>query len=571
MRSPEAIDDLDRPLRPRPRRRRAQWKPRHPARTRSNDRLVGTRAGAPPAGRRHRQRPPRDPGQASARSRDGRDPCPAQHRRARRVAGPLGVGTPAQWGGDGAALRPLPGCGQPHRRPSPASSPSTCTRPRRGCPSRGFPRARRQAPGCGSSTERGFQERYAGTPHERDARARVDAELEVILRKDFAGYFVIVHDIVEFARDQGILCQGRGSAASSAVCFALGITAIDSVYYRLPFERFISEHREEEPDIDVDFDSDRREEVIQWVYETYGRRNAAQVCNIVSYRPRMAVRDAAKALGFSTGQQDAWCKSVDGWSSAVEAESEIPRQVVSLAEELLSAPRHLGIHSGGMVLTERPIGEVCPIERARMPGRTVLQWDKDGCETMGLVKFDLLGLGMLGALDHMMRLIEEHLGTALGTGDDPEGGARGLRHALPGRLHRGLPGREPRPDRHPAPAQAPLLLRPRHRDRADPARTDPGRRRPPLHPPRHRQGAGHLRPPVARAGARAHPRRPALPGAADGDGGDAGGLQPGRCRPAPPRDGLQARCRADREGQGEALRRHGHAAASPATRPTAST
>ena len=293
----------------------------------------------------------------------------------------------------------------------------------------------------------------------------------MILRKDFAGYFVIVHDIVRFARDQGILCQGRGSAASSAVCYALGITAIDSVYYRLPFERFISEHREEEPDIDVDFDSDRREEVIQWVYETYGRRNAAQVCNIVSYRPRMAVRDAAKALGFSTGQQDAWSKSVDGWSSAVEAESEIPRQVVSLAEELLSAPRHLGIHSGGMVLTERPIGEVCPIERARMPGRTVLQWDKDGCETMGLVKFDLLGLGMLGALDHMMRLIEQHLGTALGAGDDPEGGARGLRHALPGRLDRGLPGREPRPDRHPAPAQAPLLLRPRHRDRADPART----------------------------------------------------------------------------------------------------
>ncbi|WP_322938660.1 error-prone DNA polymerase [Nocardioides bizhenqiangii] len=259
-------------------------------------------------------------------------------------------------------------------------------------------------------TEHGFQQRYAGSPLEREARARVDAELEVILRKDFAGYFVIVHDIVAFARSRGILCQGRGSAASSAVCFALGITAIDSVYYRLPFERFISEHREEEPDIDVDFDSDRREEVIQWVYETYGRHNAAQVCNVVSYRPRMAIRDAAKALGFSTGQQDAWSKSVDGWASAVETESEIPRPVVSLAEELLSAPRHLGIHSGGMVLTERPIGEVCPIERARMPGRTVLQWDKDGCESMGLVKFDLLGLGMLGALDHMIRLIDEHLG-----------------------------------------------------------------------------------------------------------------------------------------------------------------
>ncbi|PWN03971.1 error-prone DNA polymerase [Nocardioides silvaticus] len=279
-------------------------------------------------------------------------------------------------------------------------------------PKQGIPEGETAGSWLRKLTERGFQERYAGTPHEREARARVDAELEVILRKDFAGYFVIVHDIVAFARGKGILCQGRGSAASSAVCFALGITAIDSVYYRLPFERFISEHREEEPDIDVDFDSDRREEVIQWVYDTYGRRNAAQVCNIVSYRPRMAIRDAAKALGFSQGQQDAWSKTVDGWARAVETDSEIPRPVVALAEELLSAPRHLGIHSGGMVLTERPIGEVCPIERARMPGRTVLQWDKDGCETMGLVKFDLLGLGMLGALDHMMRLIEQHLGTS---------------------------------------------------------------------------------------------------------------------------------------------------------------
>lgn len=259
-------------------------------------------------------------------------------------------------------------------------------------------------------TERGFAQRYAGTELAEQARDRVERELAVIEAKDFAGYFVIVHDIVAFARSRGILCQGRGSAASSAVCYALGITAIDSVYFDLPFERFISQHRDEEPDIDVDFDSDRREEVIQWVYDTYGRRNAAQVCNVVSYRPRMAVRDAAKALGFSPGQQDAWSKSIDGWGREVEKGLGIPDQVVSLAEELMGAPRHLGIHSGGMVLTERPIGEVCPIEKARMPGRTVLQWDKDGCESMGLVKFDLLGLGMLGALDHMMRLVEEHTG-----------------------------------------------------------------------------------------------------------------------------------------------------------------
>ncbi|MFD1949053.1 error-prone DNA polymerase [Nocardioides aestuarii] len=262
--------------------------------------------------------------------------------------------------------------------------------------------------------ERGFAERYAGVPHEREARERLDHELQVIAEKDFAGYFVIVHDIVAFARSRRILCQGRGSAASSAVCYALGITAVDAVFYRLPFERFISAHRDEEPDIDVDFDSDRREEVIQWVYDTYGRRNAAQVANVITYRPRMAVRDAAKALGHSPGQQDAWSKQVDGWSSVVSADEdpshEIPPPVVALAEQLMGAPRHLGIHSGGMVLTEQPIGEVCPIERARMDRRTVLQWDKDACESMGLVKFDLLGLGMLGALDHMMRLVADHLG-----------------------------------------------------------------------------------------------------------------------------------------------------------------
>lgn len=277
-------------------------------------------------------------------------------------------------------------------------------------PNQGIPEGISASEHLRNLTEAGFRKRYAGTPLEEQARQRVERELDVIARKDFAGYFVIVHDIVAFARSKGILCQGRGSAASSAVCYALGITAVDAVYFNLPFERFISEHREEEPDIDVDFDSDRREEVIQWVYDTYGRRNAAQVCNVISYRPRMAVRDAAKALGFSTGQQDAWSKSIDGWGSEVEKGLGIPDEVASLAEELMGAPRHLGIHSGGMVLTERPIGEVCPIEKARMPNRTVLQWDKDGCESMGLVKFDLLGLGMLGALDHMMRLIEQHTG-----------------------------------------------------------------------------------------------------------------------------------------------------------------
>ncbi|QXQ15656.1 error-prone DNA polymerase [Skermania piniformis] len=244
-----------------------------------------------------------------------------------------------------------------------------------------------------------------------DVRARLERELTVIERLDFPGYFLIVHDIVAFARSRGILCQGRGSAANSAVCYVLGITAVDPVKFDLPFERFLSTTRDEEPDIDVDFDSDRREEVIQWVYAKYGRRNAAQVCNVVSYRPRSAVRDMAKALGYSSGQQDAWSKSVDVWGGPV-ADHDIPGPVLELANELLRAPRQLGIHSGGIVLTDRPIGEVCPIEPARMVDRTVLQWDKDDCAWMGLVKFDLLGLGMLGAVQHTLDVARERVGEA---------------------------------------------------------------------------------------------------------------------------------------------------------------
>lgn len=241
-------------------------------------------------------------------------------------------------------------------------------------------------------------------------RDRIEHELRIIEQKEFAGYFLIVHDIASFAREQGILCQGRGSAVASVVCFVLGITAIDPVHYGLPFERFISMLREEEPDIDIDFDADRREEVIQYVYRRYGRRNAAQVANVITYRPKSAVRDAAKALGFSPGQQTAWSKRIERMQEPKPGE--IPAEVLELSRALHRAPRHLGIHSGGMVLTREPVGQVCPIEPARMPGRTVLQWDKDDCEWMGLVKFDLLGLGMLGALQHTIDIARESLGEA---------------------------------------------------------------------------------------------------------------------------------------------------------------
>jgi len=242
-------------------------------------------------------------------------------------------------------------------------------------------------------------------------RDRIERELAVIEQKDFPGYFLIVYDIVRYARSQGILCQGRGSAANSVVCYLLGITAVDPIFYQLPFERFLSSVRDEEPDIDVDFDSDRREEVIQYVYAKYGRENAAQVAALIQYRPRFAIRDMAKALGYSPGQQDAWAKQVEHWGGAVSGDDhDIPADVVGLATEVMKAPRHLGIHSGGMVLTDRPIGEVCPIEHGRMKDRTVLQWDKDDCAWMGLVKFDLLGLGMLSALQYCFDLVRDTLG-----------------------------------------------------------------------------------------------------------------------------------------------------------------
>ena len=244
-----------------------------------------------------------------------------------------------------------------------------------------------------------------------DDKRRVESELRVIEDKDFPGYFLIVHDIVREARSRGILCQGRGSAANSAVCYLLMITAVNPIQYKLPFERFLSSMREEEPDIDVDFDSDRREEIIQYVYGKYGRVNAAQVANVIQYRPKFAVRDMAKALGHSPGQQDAWSKQVERNGALTEStEHDIPEAVVDLALEVMKFPRHMGIHSGGMVLTDRPVGEVVPIERGRMKDRTVVQWDKEDCAWMGLVKFDLLGLGMLSALQHGFDIVRESVG-----------------------------------------------------------------------------------------------------------------------------------------------------------------
>lgn len=260
-------------------------------------------------------------------------------------------------------------------------------------------------------TMAGAQRRY-GLPESRpDAYRQIEHELKVIADLGFPGYFLVVHDIVSFCKNNDILCQGRGSAANSAVCYAIGITNVDPVTNQLLFERFLSTERDGPPDIDVDIESDRREEAIQHVYQKYGREYAAQVANVITYRGKSSVRDVSRALGFSQGQQDAWSKQVSRWTGiGKEVGTDIPAEVLELAEEIEGFPRHLGIHSGGMVICDRPIADVCPVEWARMENRSVLQWDKDDCAAVGLVKFDLLGLGMLSALHYMIDLVAEHKG-----------------------------------------------------------------------------------------------------------------------------------------------------------------
>ena len=262
-------------------------------------------------------------------------------------------------------------------------------------------------------TMAGAAHRYGSRSGAARAYAQIERELQVISQLTFPGYFLVVHDITQFCRRSDILCQGRGSAANSAVCYALGVTAVDPVANGLLFERFLSPARDGPPDIDIDIESDRREEVIQYVYDRYGRDYAAQVANVITYRGRSAVRDMARALGFSTGQQDAWSKKIDRWSPVAADLEGIPEPVVDLAMQIKDLPRHMGIHSGGMVICDRPIADVCPVEWATMPGRSVLQWDKDDCAAIGLVKFDLLGLGMLSALHYAIDLVAEHKGIAV--------------------------------------------------------------------------------------------------------------------------------------------------------------
>jgi len=248
--------------------------------------------------------------------------------------------------------------------------------------------------------------------HDR-ARAQLERELKLIEKLGLAGYFLIVWDIVEFCRRAGILVQGRGSAANSAVCYSLGITAVDPVGMDLLFERFLSEERGEWPDIDLDLASgDQREEAIQYVYKRYGERGAAMTANVITYRTRSAIRDVGKALGIPEPMLDKLSKLSGRYSelslTPLPAEHPMTAHMQAMAGQILDMPRHLGQHSGGMVICQGALDQIVPLQPATMPGRVIVQWDKEDCADMGIIKVDLLGLGMMAAIKESLDLIRVH-------------------------------------------------------------------------------------------------------------------------------------------------------------------
>jgi error-prone DNA polymerase len=276
-------------------------------------------------------------------------------------------------------------------------------------------------------TREGFQQRYGRSDAGLKGRAhrQVERELALIEKLKLAGYFLIVWDLVRFCREQNILVQGRGSAANSAVCYSLGITAVDPISMELLFERFLSEERGEWPDIDLDLPSgDQRERVIQYLYKRYGERGAAMTANVITYRSRMAGREMGKALGFDPETLDKVSTAVSTWEyrdshdsldhrfhdAGLDLSHPRLRKYFELCEAVQDLPRHLGQHSGGMVICQGQLDSVVPLEPASMPGRVVVQWDKEDCADLGIIKVDLLGLGMMAALEDSLRLIRDHYG-----------------------------------------------------------------------------------------------------------------------------------------------------------------
>jgi error-prone DNA polymerase len=279
-------------------------------------------------------------------------------------------------------------------------------------------------------TWQGASERYpCGVPDK--VRRLVEHELKLIEELRYEAYFLTVWDIVRFARERDILCQGRGSAANSAVCFCLGITSVDPDQSDVLFERFICRERNEPPDIDVDFEHERREEVLQYLYQKYGRERAGLAAVVITYRTRSAIRDVGKALGLSLDRVDTLAKNVDGYHHdprldrrcgevGVDPASVVGQQFVQCVDELIGFPRHLSQHVGGMVMTQGPLCELVPIENAAMPDRTVIQWNKDDLDDLGLLKVDCLALGMLTAIRKCFTLVARHAGRELTLANIPQ-------------------------------------------------------------------------------------------------------------------------------------------------------
>ncbi len=278
-------------------------------------------------------------------------------------------------------------------------------------------------------TERGLAWRFpAGVAP--PVREQIERELALIAELRYEPYFLTVYDIVRYARERGILCQGRGSAANSAVCYALGITEVDPSRGRLLFERFVSRERNEPPDIDVDFEHQRREEVIQYIYGKYGRDRAALAATLITYRPRSAIRDVGKALGLDPARVDRLAGTLAWWDdrerlphrfaeAGLDPGSRLVRQMIELVDTLIGFPRHLSQHVGGFVISRGPLSRLVPIENAAMPGRSVIQWNKDDLERLGLMKVDVLALGMLSAIRRALALVGARRGGEFGMADIP--------------------------------------------------------------------------------------------------------------------------------------------------------
>ena len=278
-------------------------------------------------------------------------------------------------------------------------------------------------------TEAGLARRFPeGVPHK--VRTLIEHELGLIAELGYEPYFLTVHDIVRFARERGILCQGRGSAANSAVCYALSITEVDPARMSMLFERFISRERNEPPDIDVDFEHQRREEVIQYIYAKYGRERAALAATVIRYRPKSAIRDCGKALGLELAQVERLAKTLSWWDkrqdlperlreAGFDPESPTVLRLLALVDALLGFPRHLSQHVGGFVVSRGPLSRLVPIENAAMVERSVIQWDKDDLDALGLLKVDVLALGMLSAIKRALEMISRQTGTAFAMSDVP--------------------------------------------------------------------------------------------------------------------------------------------------------